>query len=270
MTKRSPADIMERKKGGSLTEFCNLLLNEIRGVVRYRPQLSTWRATNRKDHFIGIQLSGSTRHKLNASHVNLSPSSVYFFNQKDDFTALAEESGESFSIHFTTREPISTPSFCLPTEHPEEFIRLLTRLEKEWHTQGENCLPALKLFYEFCALLWEHHCQPYSPKDRRITLAKEYFDLHFKEEDCLAQGAELSQLSRRRFNEVFRTRYSCTPHRYLLKKRLRFAEELLSLSPLAIREIALQSGFGDVYHFSKAFKAHTGISPGEYRKQARG
>lgn len=48
--------------------------------------------------------------------------------------------------------------------------------------------------------------------------------------------------------------------------RLNAAKSLLSNSHLSITEIAYSAGFTDSNYFSNVFKANTGISPREYRK----
>ena len=54
-----------------------------------------------------------------------------------------------------------------------------------------------------------------------------------------------------------------TPHAYILQKRVDFARELIRRSvPLA--EAALESGFADQSHMTRAFSARYGYSPGAY------
>lgn len=55
-------------------------------------------------------------------------------------------------------------------------------------------------------------------------------------------------------------------HKYLLGVRIERAIDLIELGERSIGEIAEECGFYDIYHFSKAFKAATGVSPSKYRK----
>lgn len=54
-------------------------------------------------------------------------------------------------------------------------------------------------------------------------------------------------------------------HKYVLNIRINRAIELLENSKNNIGEIAEICGFYDVYHFSKTFKAITGVPPSKYR-----
>lgn len=55
-------------------------------------------------------------------------------------------------------------------------------------------------------------------------------------------------------------------HKYLLGVRIERAIDLIDLGEMSIGEIAEECGFYDIYHFSKAFKAATGIPPSKYRR----
>ena len=56
-----------------------------------------------------------------------------------------------------------------------------------------------------------------------------------------------------------------TPHTYLVARRVSRAKELLAgASPLS--EVALACGFYDQSHFTRIFKAWSGVTPGQYRR----
>ena len=48
--------------------------------------------------------------------------------------------------------------------------------------------------------------------------------------------------------------------------RIDCAKQLLGDPALRVHEVAEQTGFADVAHFSKSFKKHVGCTPGEYRE----
>ena len=57
-----------------------------------------------------------------------------------------------------------------------------------------------------------------------------------------------------------------SPLRYINGKRLEIAMSKLVYGDLPIAEIARSVGFCDQFHFSKTFRAETGESPSQYRK----
>ena len=125
---------------------------------------------------------------------------------------------------------------------------------------------ALSYFYRLCAIFEEHRQKEYSPRDPRMIAAKEYIDLHFEQKDCLDRSSDESKISRRRFNELFKKQFGTTPNKYLTTKRIENAIILLTEHKISISEISDMCGFGDVYYFSKVFKAETGYTPGKYKK----
>ena len=68
------------------------------------------------------------------------------------------------------------------------------------------------------------------------------------------------------FSRLFRKTYNISPNQYILQRRIRHAQKLLSDESLQIKEISDQCGFNDQYYFSKAFKKISGVSPSAYRK----
>jgi len=75
-------------------------------------------------------------------------------------------------------------------------------------------------------------------------------------------------LSARRLQQIFQERGS-TPSRYILERRLQVARQRLSESGLRDRTIArisLDSGFGDITYFGRAFRARYGRTPQAFRK----
>ena len=56
---------------------------------------------------------------------------------------------------------------------------------------------------------------------------------------------------------------------YLMQLRMETAKELLRSTDLKAFEIAERVGFADPNYFSFSFKKQVGVSPKEYRAQAR-
>jgi AraC-like DNA-binding protein len=66
---------------------------------------------------------------------------------------------------------------------------------------------------------------------------------------------------------LFRKTEQTTISEYILKEKVRLAENLLIYSEYTIEKIGLYLGFSSQSHFGKVFKKYTGFTPNVYRKR---
>lgn len=72
------------------------------------------------------------------------------------------------------------------------------------------------------------------------------------------------------FRRLFKQFCGLPPQQYLLERRLRMAADLLINNYTPISDVAIQTGFSDIFYFSRAFKRKYAISPLAYRKEFTG
>ncbi|MBR7132271.1 MAG: helix-turn-helix transcriptional regulator [Clostridia bacterium] len=245
-------------------EFENLRIKSIDAFLEYTPRSLRWTAENRCNHIVGIQLSGSAMHDFGYQKFNLSENCVFFFNQAEDYSVEVAQKGVAYSVHFTTYEPIATKSFCRKIDNETEVVKLLKQIERQKISDFEGNSLTLSYLYKLCHLLEKIRCRKYIQTDKRIMAAKELIDAHFKEKDCLQNAAALYGVSRRRFNDIFKSHFNITPNRYLIFCKISLAKALFKAGYLSVSEISELSGFSDVYYFSKVFKAETGFTPSQF------
>ncbi len=97
--------------------------------------------------------------------------------------------------------------------------------------------------------------------DTVSRILEENFQYNLK----LEEYARLCGKSLSSFKREVESRLHTTPGRWLLQRRLQHAQELIHRSDKTISEIAFESGFENVSHFSRAFKHQFGHSPARYR-----
>lgn len=105
----------------------------------------------------------------------------------------------------------------------------------------------------------------------QIGQALLYIERNFADERLsLSDICRQALMSTSYFSQMFKQETGETFVEYLTRVRMAKAKELLEATPLKLYEIAAQVGYSDPNYFSLAFKKHAGLSPREYREQARG
>ena len=248
--------------------FENLRLQQITLILRYNTHKKRWIAKNRDTHIIGIKTDGAAFHDFGYKKFDLSKNDLFFFNRRDDYSVNNYNPGESFCIHFTTYEDISTESFCISLNNTEELNGLIQKAYTLKTRQGNDDLALVSTFYKICDVIFGKYRKTYAPKDSRIINAKNFIDVNFSAQDCLDAAVKESGISARRFNDIFKNNFDITPNKYIVLKKVEYAKSLLKTKNLSITEIAELCGFSDVYYFSKVFKQVCGVSPREWVNDA--
>ncbi len=76
-------------------------------------------------------------------------------------------------------------------------------------------------------------------------------------------------LSRSYFTKAFKVSMGLPPHRWLVRRRIQRAEELLERTDDSICAIAAACGFADQSHLTRIFHAAIGTSPAAWRRARR-
>lgn len=96
---------------------------------------------------------------------------------------------------------------------------------------------------------------------RKLIAGKELLDNYFTNTINIAQVATHCGLSEYHFFRLFKAAFGVSPHQYLINRRLQHAHNRISRQQLPVSAVAIESGFADIYAFSKSFKKHYGYSP---------
>lgn len=82
----------------------------------------------------------------------------------------------------------------------------------------------------------------------------------------LEDYAELSHRSLSVFKREFKQLFNESPGKWILKRKLQHASNIIINSNLNVSQVAFESGFEDLSHFSRVFKKAMGINPRDYKK----
>ena len=101
---------------------------------------------------------------------------------------------------------------------------------------------------------------------KKITL---YINDHYAEDLSVSQLAKLIGTSTSKFTRAFIRTLNITPGKYINNIRLTAARQMLETTDKTLVEIAQETGFYDLSHFTRAFKRERKTPPGQYRRLPR-
>ena len=99
--------------------------------------------------------------------------------------------------------------------------------------------------------------------------ARDTMDRAFARPLDVAELARSVHVSRAHFSRQFRATFGESPHRYLQRRRVERAMELLRETDRSVTEICFDVGFGSLGTFSRTFHSIIGESPSAYRARCR-
>ncbi len=160
------------------------------------------------------------------------------------------------------------PRFVPPVFRDEFFGQMFMAFIEE-ATRGEDVFRSQALLIELLNYALTH-CSGASNESSlsmashsEVRRIRQYLDTHFDEPIRLDALAELAGFSPYYLNRIFQAEVGIPPYEYLVKIRLKQAQEML-FDGHSIAEAAHHSGFADQSHFTRFFKRHVGLTPGEY------
>ncbi|MCG7405933.1 AraC family transcriptional regulator [Paenibacillus sp. ACRRX] len=159
--------------------------------------------------------------------------------------------------HFVPHQPLSLYS-------------TITRMSMHWQQQSKMEQFHVKaLFYQWVYdLVGQLHAQDiaaYLPAPDLISMCIQYMQENYSKSITLESLAEVMNCSHGHLSNRFKQTFNCGPIDWLIRLRMERAKELLRGTDAALKEIAQDVGYADVYYFSRVFKKHTGYSPGKWK-----
>lgn len=99
--------------------------------------------------------------------------------------------------------------------------------------------------------------------------AQAYILEHIGEDISLENIADHFYLSQYHFSRTFKAKTGETFIHFATRCKIEYAAQLLSQTDSKIYDVCERVGYKSLRHFSKLFKAYTGMSPSSYRQQMR-
>ena len=164
------------------------------------------------------------------------------------------------------------PEGMFHPQDPEEVSRVFFHLLQLYRSDPEKNLPEMGalterlmyLAYASAEKIPAESEDPYHLDKIAEQLRSNPFDEYDFHRIARNQG-----ISDDHFRRIFRAKHQLTPHAYLHHQRMLRAAELLKENDMRIKEIVYSCNFRSLIDFSRAFRKFNGMSPRQYRENAR-
>ncbi|WP_028525262.1 AraC family transcriptional regulator [Runella limosa] len=172
-----------------------------------------------------------------------------------DINRLFELSKKGLNFFGETRQEVANLMLTLPQlSHFERLIQLLIILQKLATSKEYNLLKINGISYEH-----SHR------EEARIRQIYGYVEQHYQHEIDVQTVADLANLTVPSFCRYFKKITQMTFTDFVNEYRIKQASKLL-VQNHSVTDVCYSSGFNNLSHFTKTFKAVTGKTPREYKK----
>lgn len=240
----------------------NLYINNFGYYRNLNQRIDNLHKGGRTDYLLLYVSSGSIR----AGDFMLSGGDfyVYYPNEEQDYSYLAEDGSLYYWIHYVGREAhnLLSQGYHTSNERHGEINNLFALITDALsHANEQHTEYSISLLRSLSQLLSMPKNIKY-PFSRAISMLEDVKDTHTAKELAALYG-----ITPEHFIRSFKKSYQKTPARYRTAHRIQAAKNLLQDTRLSVGIIAELCGYSDALYFARIFKKSEGISPSEYRRK---
>lgn len=224
--------------------------------------ISSVNVAPRPFHALAFRLCGSALFSHENINVKTNSCDVLYMPQDYFYKADYPQKNEIIVIHFDSDLLSPMENFSLTNSHV--VSAMFQKIYDIWTKKEDGYYYAA--LSQMCEILQNISSQQ-TPSFGSETLtafenAVEYMENNYtSSEFSIQQMVAKAFISNTYFRKMFCARFGMTPVKYLMSKRLMYAEKLLSTGKYSIKEAAEKSGFCDAKYFSRVVKEAYGVSP---------
>ena len=231
--------------------------------------------THENSHFCFV-LQGTYTEKYGNREITCKPSTLTFCESGETHEArLHDTNARVFVLELSPRwiERLREDSLTLRSTFEfsgRALTQLSVRLNREFHKTDSAAHLAIEgLALELLAEAVRRPSTGMRTAPPWLVQARAMIAEHFAETLTLTHVAARVGVHPVHLATTFRQKYGVTIGEFVRRLRIEHACSELTKGDLPLAAIALQAGFADQSHFSKAFKSYVGTTPGNYRRIVR-
>ncbi len=175
--------------------------------------------------------------------------------------------GGCYAINFDAE--IDDEPFCIKPKNSESLKKSFKAACDAWEKQDELCvICAMRALYDAIYHAGREMKKQYVSGEQYSVIrpAVKAIEAGFTRGDMSVSSlAELCGISEVYLRRLFLAAFGVSPKEYIIQKRIEYARSLLLSGDFSVSEVALMTGYSEPCHFSREFKARTGVSPKAYK-----
>ena len=165
---------------------------------------------------------------------------------------------------------LAEPRLTFFDENLQVLARLLASSQDElssFHLFGDSVVAAIiARISHLCTTNHPTTSRRLGLSKRQLTQVTEFMHENLSRSIRLSELASLAGLSASQFGRAFKVSTGMTPQKWHLAVRIEYAKRMLGDRENSLVDIALEAGFSEQSHFTRAFTAANGISPHAWRR----
>jgi len=232
-------------------------------ITVFSPRGRVYEMTNRPYYGLSFCLKGEITYTLNGKEYISDPKHAILLPEGKSYTLYGNTEGIFTVINFKCDSVITDDIHLFTISDIEPFIKDFDKIKSLFLFERNRPL-MYSIFYRMIdRLIQEQH-----PKDDILYPAIKFLENNISNPELnnflLAQKANISEIY---FRKLFSKKMGITPKQYILDIRIQKARQLLTETEFSVSAISEECGFSSLYHFCRAFKGKTGLTPTKYAQQ---
>lgn len=213
-------------------------------------------------HALVYRVKGSARFESEGCFHETNVGDVLLMPAGKPYRAEYEGDTEVIAIHFDSDLASGIENYAF--DNPEHICALFTGAVDTWSQKAPGYYyRALADTSEIIEMIIKNNSKSYDKKTLdAFGTAVSYIEKNYTSKDFkLSDAIRVAYMSDTYFRHLFYLRFGTTPSKYLTRKRLDYAERLLSTGKYSVNAASDAAGFNDVKYFSRVFKKEYGVPP---------
>ena len=225
---------------------------------------------NRKSHGLAIFLGGERIFYFEHKKINVRGNTIVYFPKGSNYIIKEKIPFDCYAINFEMPDGFCFEPFAFKIKNANTYLENFKQSQKQQIRKNTGYDSKIKSeLYNIIYTMQTEYNLPYT-NSKIIEPAINYIHSNYcKENKSIGHLASLCGISTVHLRNTFIKQFAISPLKYINNLKMARARELLDSQFYTVSEVCFLSGFNNESYFSREFKKHFGISPGEYAKASR-